>query len=252
MFWPVLRSEWTKLRSVRSTWWLVVVALTLTVAIGRSGQRVRPVSRVRPRFRLNVAMRSVLGAILAQLALDTLAVLVISGEYGSGMIRTSMTVVPRRLPVLAAKITVYVAAVLPMTVLTIGRHVPARPGGLAVPGASRVRRSVTRPSPGSCSAPPCTSPSRESAPSRSGPCYAAPPGHHCGRRIVLRGPDRHPGDAESDLRRGSLPALQCRRPAVPHRDLVAQLPPWPGFALLCGYAAVLVAAAAWRLRRADV
>jgi hypothetical protein len=118
MFTQVLWSEWTKLRSVRSTWWLVALAVVLTAGIGvaiSAAAAAEPSSSALP---ADVATRSAIGTILAQLALGTLAVLVISGEYGSGMIRTSMAVVPRRLPVLSAKITVYVALVLPVTALT--------------------------------------------------------------------------------------------------------------------------------------
>jgi ABC-2 type transport system permease protein len=252
MFWPVLRSEWTKLRSVRSTWWLVVVALTLTVAIGvavSASAAGEPGSSALP---ADVATRSVLGAILAQLALDTLGVLVISGEYGSGMIRTSMTVVPRRLPVLAAKIAVYVALVLPVTALTsvgtfvLGQvawrshHRPAASLGdpivarivfgvalyLTVAGVCAVAiGTLLRSTAGGITV-------------VAGVFFVVP--------TVIQAMPSQISDAARFLPSNAGGGLS-RIATSSH-----SLPPWPGFALLCGYAAVLVAAAAWRLRRADV
>jgi ABC-2 type transport system permease protein len=154
MFTQVLRSEWTKLRSVRSTWWLVAVAVVLTAGIGvavSAAAAGQPASSALPAA---VATRSALGTILAQLALGTLAVLLISGEYGSGMIRTSMAVVPRRIPVLAAKIIVYVALVLPVTALTsLGTFLV---GQVAWRSHSRAAVSLGDPqSRGSCLVPRC-------------------------------------------------------------------------------------------------
>jgi ABC-2 type transport system permease protein len=54
----------------------------------------------------------------AQLAIGVLGVLLISGEYSTGMIRSSLTVVPRRLPVLWAKLGVFAGAVFGVTLVT--------------------------------------------------------------------------------------------------------------------------------------
>src|SRR6185437_1589016 len=99
----VLRSEWAKLRSVRSTWWLLfgtvltVVVLGIVVAVleinGGAPKQEPP---------YQVAQRIEFGALLAQLVLATAGVLMFTGEYGSGMIRISISVVPRRLMLLWA------------------------------------------------------------------------------------------------------------------------------------------------------
>lgn len=107
----VLRSEWTKLWSLRSTWITLIGAAALTPVLGMmvagayqpgdaDGGEFDPVAL--PLFGLNIT----------KLAVAVLGVLTISGEYSTGMIRSSMAAVPRRLPVLWAKTTVFGAVVL--------------------------------------------------------------------------------------------------------------------------------------------
>src|SRR5690348_816179 len=102
----VVRSEWVKFRSLRSSWAAVatsvglVVGLAVVVTLIAAGQ---PHSSGLPD---RVATRAELGAILAQLSFGVLAVLVVAGEYGHGTIRNSLAAVPRRLPVLWAKVAV--------------------------------------------------------------------------------------------------------------------------------------------------
>jgi ABC-2 type transport system permease protein len=109
----VVLSEWTKLRSLRSTQWSLLAATVLTIGLPslfaailaarwphlspqeRAGHRHRPVEIAQA------------GVNVSQLAIAVLGVLVISGEYATGMIRASFTAVPRRLPVLWAKTAVY-------------------------------------------------------------------------------------------------------------------------------------------------
>ncbi len=84
-----------------------------------------------------VASRAEIGTIFAQLVLGVLAVLLISGEYGTGMIRSSMATVPKRLPVLWAKLAVYVAVVFPLTLVSSFAAFWARAGW---PGSRRADR----------------------------------------------------------------------------------------------------------------
>jgi len=102
-----LASEITKLRSVRSTVWTLVVAVVATVGIGAliTTARVSRWSELSPRERLSLdpTTISLRGVFLAQLALGVLGVLVISSEYTTGMIRTTFGAVPRRPLVLFAK-----------------------------------------------------------------------------------------------------------------------------------------------------
>jgi ABC-type transport system involved in multi-copper enzyme maturation permease subunit len=109
----VLLSEWTKLRSVRSTRWSFFTALLLTIGIPvlvsfitRSHWSHMSPHEQADRHPLDVAL---VGTQIAQLAIGVLGVLVISAEYSTGMIRASMTAVPRRLPVLWAKTAVFAA-----------------------------------------------------------------------------------------------------------------------------------------------
>ncbi|MGA9875266.1 MAG: ABC transporter permease [Solirubrobacteraceae bacterium] len=107
----VLRSEWTKLWSLRSTRWSLLFAV---IAMAGLGLLIAAVSMDRwshlspqDRASFNSIDRSLGGYHLAQLAIGVLGVLVISGEYSTGMIRSSLMAVPKRLPVLWAKISVF-------------------------------------------------------------------------------------------------------------------------------------------------
>jgi ABC-2 type transport system permease protein len=107
----VALSEWTKLHSLRSTRWSLLVAIVLTIGlpclfaaiVGSHWAHMAPRERA-DRHPLDVALA---GVNLAQLAVAVLGVLVITGEYSTGMIRASFTAVPKRLPVLWGKIGVY-------------------------------------------------------------------------------------------------------------------------------------------------
>jgi ABC-2 type transport system permease protein len=109
----VLRSEWTKLWTLRSTRWSLLAAV---VAMAGLGILVAAVQMSRWTH-LDPHERAVYDSIdtgvggyhLAQLAIGVLGVLVISGEYSTGMIRSSFMAVPKRLPVLWAKIGVFAA-----------------------------------------------------------------------------------------------------------------------------------------------
>lgn len=109
----VVLSEWTKLRSLRSTRWSLLAATVLAVGLpvlfatvlsSRWGH-LSPQERA-DRHPLDVALA---GVNVAQLAIGVLGVLVITGEYSTGMIRSSFVAVPKRLPVLWAKTLVYAA-----------------------------------------------------------------------------------------------------------------------------------------------
>jgi len=107
----VARSEWTKLYSLRSSRWSLFTAVVLTIGLpllfaavtsSRWGT-MSPGERAR-RDPLEIALA---GVNLSQLAIAVLGVLVVTGEYSTGMIRASFTAVPRRLPVLWAKAGVF-------------------------------------------------------------------------------------------------------------------------------------------------
>ncbi|MCU1367234.1 MAG: putative transporter transrane protein [Ilumatobacteraceae bacterium] len=113
-----LVSEWTKLRSVRSTVWSLVMTSAFTIGLGtlfcwaylhRREQRGDRQNAVRALL-FDPTARSLNGVVLAQLAIGVLGVLVMSSEYTTGMIRTSLAAVPNRRVFLLAK-TIVLAAV---------------------------------------------------------------------------------------------------------------------------------------------
>ena len=115
----VLRSEWAKLWSLRSSWITVALAVVLMVAFGTIGAlRYRSIINsgqpMDPDFARATALSLALfGVTFALLTLGVLGVLSTAGEYSTGMIRATLAAVPRRLPVLWSKVAAYgaVAAV---------------------------------------------------------------------------------------------------------------------------------------------
>jgi ABC-type transport system involved in multi-copper enzyme maturation permease subunit len=109
----VVRSEWTKLRTLRSTRWSLLAAVIGMAGLGPAVAAVQ-MSRwaqlgAEERSHFDAIDAGVGGYHLAQLAIGVLGVLVITGEYSTGMIRSSFMAVPRRLPVLWAKLLVFSA-----------------------------------------------------------------------------------------------------------------------------------------------
>lgn len=111
-FGRIVASEWIKFRSVRSTLWtlpvtaLVMVGLAVLQAWGAVtvGGDALEVGGSAPTIVTG-------GWFLAQLVVAVLAILTITGEYSTGQIRSSVTAVPRRVPILAAKALVLFVAV---------------------------------------------------------------------------------------------------------------------------------------------
>lgn len=99
-----LRSEWTKIRTVRSTMWTLGVMLVLVIGINLLV--VVPIDNSDDTS-VPVLAPGLFGLLLGQLAIITLGVLVITSEYGTGMIRTTLTACPQRSRVLTAKAVVF-------------------------------------------------------------------------------------------------------------------------------------------------
>jgi ABC-type transport system involved in multi-copper enzyme maturation permease subunit len=110
-FGDVLRSEWVKLRSVRSTFWALTVTLVLGVGLGGviSAATAHAYAKMSVSGKLSWDPTGVsqAGVAIASLAIVVLGVLCISSEYSSGMIRASLIAVPKRGRVLAAKSLVF-------------------------------------------------------------------------------------------------------------------------------------------------
>jgi ABC-2 type transport system permease protein len=107
----VVRAEWVKLLSLRSSWIALAAAVVAVIGIGTLVCYVTAThwSHLRPQEAANfdAVGRSLGGVELAQLVIGVLGALVVTGEYATGMIRSSVMAVPRRLPVLAAKAVVF-------------------------------------------------------------------------------------------------------------------------------------------------
>jgi ABC-2 type transport system permease protein len=112
-FGDVLRSEWTKLRSLRSTFWALSVAVVLGIGLGAvisaASAHGYAQSSVSDKLSWDPTGVSTSGIGIASLAIVVLGVLYISSEYASGMISTSLIAVPKRGRVLAAKSLVFAA-----------------------------------------------------------------------------------------------------------------------------------------------
>jgi ABC-2 type transport system permease protein len=110
-FGDVLRSEWTKLRSVRSTFWALTVTVVLGIALGAlisaAAAHGYAHGSVSSKASWDPTGISLAGVAIASLAIAVLGVLCISSEYSSGMIRTSLIAVPKPGRVLAAKSLVF-------------------------------------------------------------------------------------------------------------------------------------------------
>jgi ABC-type transport system involved in multi-copper enzyme maturation permease subunit len=100
-----VRSEFTKIRSVRSTYWTLIVLVLVTVGIGALAGFAATRNPQGPGF--DATQASLGGLYLSQLIIAVLGVLVISAEYSSGMVRTTLTTFPYRGTIIAAKALVF-------------------------------------------------------------------------------------------------------------------------------------------------
>jgi ABC-type transport system involved in multi-copper enzyme maturation permease subunit len=114
-----LASEWTKIRSVRSTMWTLGVFVLLVVGIGLgAGALVSANSDSASLDGENPLALGFFGLLLGSICIITLGVLTTASEYGTGMIRTTMTACPSRARVLAAKSIVFFAVAFVFTLVT--------------------------------------------------------------------------------------------------------------------------------------
>jgi ABC-2 type transport system permease protein len=250
----VVRSEWTKLRALRSTWWCALIAVLLIVGLGAAitGSGA-PYKISAGNSAAGGVTLSLVGVLFAQLVLGMLGVLSFSGEYATGMIRATLAVVPSRMPVLWAKLIALVGFMLPLSLLaTVGEFFVA-----TALESSRGGSALSLTDPGVL---------REVVGASLYLTVVAVIGVALGallRRTAA-------GLAVFAAMLLVVPLVAAYLPAsikgfAPYLPSNAggtiwgagklfgghQLSPWTGFAVLCGYAVVLTAAAAWRLRRRD-
>src|SRR6266536_1924831 len=125
-----LHAEWTKLRTVAGTSWLLFAVIALTVAL--SVAAAAAVTCPSAGCGQDPAKVSLTGIEFGQAVVAILAVLAISGEYSSGMIRVTLAAMPRRTTVLAAKAVVVSGLVLAAGAVAVLGSVLA--GRLILPG----------------------------------------------------------------------------------------------------------------------
>jgi ABC-2 type transport system permease protein len=125
-----VHAEWTKLRTVAGTGWLLVAIVALTVALGAAA--AASVDCPTAGCGQDPAKVSLTGVEFGQAVVAILAVLAVSGEYSSGMIRVTFTAMPRRPTVLAAKATVIAGLTVAAGTLAVLASVLA--GRLILPG----------------------------------------------------------------------------------------------------------------------
>ena len=106
-----LHAEWTKLRTLPGTGWLLLGAVVATVIISATVSASLSCTSTAA-CRVDVTKLSLTGTYLGQAVVAIVAVLAVTGEYGTGMIRTTLAAMPRRGTVLAAKAAVVTAATL--------------------------------------------------------------------------------------------------------------------------------------------
>ena len=123
-FGGVLKSEFIKLFTLRSTFWCCVIVVVLAVGVGLLLATVTPPARsgvpaapnpTNLQQQATAVRDATVGTGIGQLVLSVLGVLVISGEYGTGMIRSTFAAEPKRLPTLIAK-----SIVLGITTFVVG------------------------------------------------------------------------------------------------------------------------------------
>ncbi|SFL25941.1 ABC transporter permease [Geodermatophilus ruber] len=137
----LLRSEWTKLRSVRSTWWCTAVYLVTVGAFGWLAAATTPTA-IRADVAVSVALT---GFGFGQLVIVVLGVLAVSAEFGTGTALVSLTAVPRRTRLLMVKTavvatwTALLTAALAAVCALAARTLTAVPGGFLLTGEGVLR-----------------------------------------------------------------------------------------------------------------
>ncbi|WP_327353395.1 ABC transporter permease [Streptomyces sp. NBC_01304] len=130
-----LASEWTKIKSVRSTMWTLGVFLLLVVGIGLL-IAVTVSSADGSLVGTPLLSLGFFGLLVGSICIITLGVLTTSSEYGTGMIRTTMTACPSRGRVLMAKAIIFFAVSFVITLLSTGLVAVVQQAALSDMGAA--------------------------------------------------------------------------------------------------------------------
>jgi hypothetical protein len=143
----VIHAEWTKLRELRSTW--IVLGTTALLVVGLAAAAAWAKHREvgsggTPPTTAEAVGGALLGIDLLSLVIGVFGVLLMTGEYSSGLIRATLAAVPRRLPVLWAKAVVLVAVAAPVMVAACLAALLASDAILGADGASLAGPGVLR------------------------------------------------------------------------------------------------------------
>ncbi len=251
-------AEWTKIRSVRSTVWsliiLVIVSVGLTTlftALTASSWSSAPADRKANILGDPVSFILGSGIGLGQLAICVLGVMVITSEYSTGAIRSSVLAVPRRIPMLAAKGVVFAAIVFVVGELTtfcsffvgaafLHSHVPV---SLSDPGVARaVFGSGLYLTVLGLFAMSIGAMIRHTAGSITGVIAFV--------LVIAPLAQLIPGSAGKHIH-DYLPSVAGELIGQAHQASGDVLSPWQGFGVFCLWTAVLLTAAGYLLRRRD-
>jgi ABC-2 type transport system permease protein len=111
-----VHAEWTKLRTLPSSGWLLATAAVLTVGISAIADSV---VKCPASCSADTTKTSLTGILLGQAIVAVLAVMVMSGEYSTGMIRATIMATPRRLVLLSAKAVILTGVVLAVAAISV-------------------------------------------------------------------------------------------------------------------------------------
>jgi len=141
-----IAGEWIKLRSVRSTVWALLATFGITVGLGLlfTSAYVNRYDRIslNQRLTFDPTVQSLRGLLLSGLAIGVLGVLVMSSEYATGTIRSTLAAVPQRSSVLAAKAVAFGVVAF---VVSIGSVFTAFFAGQAILAGKNLGVSITDP-----------------------------------------------------------------------------------------------------------
>jgi ABC-type transport system involved in multi-copper enzyme maturation permease subunit len=248
----VIRSEWTKLRSLPSTIWGLLATVALVVGVGLAYATLRVARPPADPSTFDSTAVSLAGIQLAQLAIGVLGVLFITGEYATGSIRVSLAAVPRRLQLLWGKAITFGVATL---VLAVPAVLVSFVAGQSILSAEHLDTGLDEP--GVLRAV-LGSALFLTAVGLLGLGLGAFLRNTAGGISALFGllfaPQLVLGllpESVSDAAYRYLPTPAGAAISAIHRDPLA-LPPWTGLGLFCLYTAVMLGLAAWQLRRRDV
>ena len=249
----VMRAEWVKLRSVRSVRWVLAAMIVGTLALGITDCLVEASDwahmTAASRARFDPANISLAGLAFAPLAIGIAGVLVMSGEYGSGLIRSTLAAVPRRRLLLVAKAAVLAAVALALSEVTVftaflaGQAVLAGRAPHATLGQPGVLRAVAL-SGAYLALLALFGLGLGAVIRRSAGAIAAYAGLVLVLPYVLLALPGNPARF--------VPETMLASSVAAVRPQAHYLPPgWEGFALMAVYAAVTLAAGGWLLSRRD-